>query len=141
MKELIPQTRTYGVLRDIRYAVRGGRIPAWVRTVADFLGVTPFIRATGEGRITPSGFAFGKNAIIRKFAKSVVRQSRHLGPLTIAVGHANCPDDAAELEKLLRRDLPQIERLTMAQLGSALGVHAGPGSLVVAVQPFTTPPR
>ena len=65
----------------------------------------------------------------------------HLGPLTIPVGHANCPDDAAELEKLLRRDLPQIERLTMAQLGSALGVHAGPGSLVVAVQPFTTPPR
>ena len=53
----------------------------------------------------------------------------------------NGSDAVAELEKLLRRDLPQIERLTMAQLGSALGVHAGPGSLVVAVQPFTTPPR
>jgi hypothetical protein len=141
VKELIPQTRTYGVLRDIRYAVRGGRVPAWVRTVAEFLNVTPFIRATNEGRITPSGFAFGKNSVIRKFAKTVVRHSRGLGPLTIAVGHANCPQDAAELEQLLRRGLPQIERLTTAELGSALGVHAGPGSLVVAVQPFTTPPR
>lgn len=141
VQELIPQTRTYGVLRDIRYAVRGGRVPAWVRTIAEFLNVTPFIRATGDGRITPSGFAFGRNGTTRKFANSVLRQSRGLGPLTIAIGHANCPADAAELEQRLRRGLPQIERLTMAELGSALGVHAGPGSLVVAVQPFTTPPR
>ena len=140
VKELIPKTRTYGVLRDIRYAVRGGRIPAWVRTVADLLNVTPFIRATSDGRIKASGFAFGKNGTTRKFARSVVRQSRDLGPLTIAIGHANCPDDAAELEQLLRRDLPQIERLTMAELGAALGVHAGPGTLIASIQPFTKPP-
>ena len=141
VEALLPQTRTYGVLRDIRYAVRGGRIPAWVRTIADLLHVTPFIRATSDGRIAPSGFALGRRGTTRKFAKSVVRQSRDRGPLTIAIGHANCPDDAAELEALLRRDLPQIERLTMAEVGAALGVHAGPGTLIVAVQPFTKPPR
>ena len=138
---LIPQTRTYGVLRDTRYAVRGGRVPAWVRTIADLFNITPFIRATSDGRIAPSGFAFGKNGTTRKFAQSVVRRARGLGPLTVAIGHANCPDDAAELEQLLRRDLPQIERLTMAELGSALGVHAGPGTLIAAMQPFTKPPR
>ncbi|MDJ0907278.1 MAG: DegV family protein [Woeseiaceae bacterium] len=141
VEDLIPKTRTYGVLRDIRYAVRGGRVPAWVRTVADLLNVTPFIRATSAGRIKASGFAFGKNGTTRKFARSLVRHSRDLGPLTIAIGHANCPDDAAELERLLRRDLPQIERLTMAELGAALGVHAGPGTLIASVQPFTKPPR
>ena len=141
VKELIPQTRTFGILRDIRYAVRGGRVPAWVRTVADFLNVTPFIRTTSDGRIKPSGFAFGKSGTTGKFANSVARQAGNLGPLRIAIGHANCPADAAELEELLRRDLPQIERLTTAELGSALGVHAGPGSLVVAVQPITTPAR
>ena len=35
VEALLPQTRTYAVLRDIRYAVRCGRIPAWVRTIAD----------------------------------------------------------------------------------------------------------
>ena len=137
---LIPQTRTYGILRDIRYAVRGGRVPAWVGTIANLVHVTPFIRTTGDGRIAPSGFALGKRDTTRKFAKSVVRQSRNLGPLTIAIGHANCPDDAAELEQLLRRDLPQIERLIMAEIGTALGVHAGPGTLIASVQPFTKPP-
>ena len=141
VEELIPQTRTYGVLRDIRYAVRGGRVPSWVRTIADLLRVTPFIRATSDGRIAPSGFALGRRGTTRKFARSLVRHSRDLGPLTVAIGHANCPDDAAELEGLLRRDLPQIERLTMAELGAALGVHAGPGALIVSIQPFTKPPR
>ena len=140
VEELIPQTRTYGVLRDIRYAVRGGRVPAWVQTIADLLKVTPFIRATSDGRIAPSGFALGRRNTTHKFAKSLVRQSRNLGPLTIAIGHANCPADAAELEQILRRDLPQIERLTMAELGAALGVHAGPGTLIASVQPFTKPP-
>ncbi len=141
VEELIPRTRTYGVLRDIRYAVRGGRVPAWVKTIADLLHVTPFIRATSDGRIAPSGFALGKRNTTRKFAKSLVRHSRDLGPVTIAIGHANCPEDAAELEELLRRDVPQIERLTMAELGAALGVHAGPGTLIASIQPFTKPPQ
>jgi DegV family protein with EDD domain len=141
VNELIPQTRTFGMLNDLRYAVRGGRVPPWVRTVATLLHVTPFIRATADGRIAPSGFAFGKRNRARKFARSLVRHARNMGPLNIAVGHANCPDDAAELARLLRQELPQIKHLTMTELGAALGVHAGPGTLIAAVQPFTTPPR
>ncbi len=141
VNKLIPKTRTFGMLADIRYAVRGGRVPSWVRTIADLLNVTPFIRATADGRIAPSGFAFGKRERVRKFAKSMVHKARHIGPVNIAIGHAACPGDAAELADLLRRDLPQIKRLTTAELGAALGVHAGPGTLIVAAQPFTTPPE
>jgi DegV family protein with EDD domain len=139
--ELIPQTLTYGMLSDVRYAVRGGRVPPWVRTVAQLLNLTPFIRATPDGRIAPSGLAFGRRNTVAKFAKSLVRKARSKGPLSVAVGHAAYHDGADELEKLLRRDLPQIKRLTKAELGSALGVHTGPGALIVAMQPFTKPPQ
>jgi DegV family protein with EDD domain len=139
--ELIPQTLTYGMLSDVRYAVRGGRVPPWVRTVAQLLNLTPFIRATPDGRIAPSGLAFGRRNTVAKFAKSLVRKARSKGPLSVAVGHAAYHDGADELEKLLRRDLPQIKRLTKAELGSALGVHTGPGALIVAMQPFTEPPQ
>ena len=137
---LIPETLTYGMLDDMRYAVRGGRIPSWVGTIAAALNITPFIRANFEGRIAPCGFAFGRKRRVAKFAKSLVRCARGIGPLNVAVGHAACPGDAAQLAELLRRDLPQIERLTMAELGSALGVHTGPGALIVSMQPFTRPP-
>lgn len=141
IEELIPQTMTYGMLRHLRYAVRGGRLPTWVRSVAKSLRITPFIRASKDGRIAPSGFAFGQRDRVRKFARSLVRHARQSGPLSVAIGHSNCPDDAATLEHLLREQLPQIERLTIAELGSAIGVHTGPGTLIVSMQPFTTPPE
>ena len=139
--ELIPQTQTYGMLRDLSYAVRGGRVPAWVQTAARFMHVTPFIRATADGRIAPAGCVFGRRDTVSKFARTLVRRARRRGPLNVAVGHAMCPDDADRLATLLRQGLPQIERLTMAEIGAALGVHTGPGTLVVSMQPFTKPPR
>ncbi len=141
VKTLIPETHTFGMLRDLKYAVRGGRIPSWVKTVADLLHMTPFIRTTPNGRIAPSGFAFGRRNSVPKFARNLVREARDMGPISVAVGHSNCPDDAEQLVGLLRRDLTNIERLTVTQLGAALGVHAGPGTLVVALQPFTKPPE
>ncbi len=70
----------------------------------------------------------------------MIRNARNLGPISVAIGHSACAEDAEELARLLREGLPQIKQLTMAELGAALGVHAGPGTLIVAVQPFTTPP-
>ena len=139
--ELIPQTEIYGLLRDLSYAVRGGRMPAWVQTAARFMHVTPFIRATPEGKIAPAGCVFGQRDAVRKFARTMVRRAHRKGPLNVAVGHAMCPDDAERLATLLREALPQIVRLTMTEIGAALGVHAGPGTLIVAMQPFTKPPR
>jgi DegV family protein with EDD domain len=141
VNDLIPQTNIYGMLRDLRYAVRGGRVPSWVRTIAQVLNITPFIRATPNGHIAPSGFAFGQRDRVRKFARSLVRNASGRGPLNVAIGHAACPEDAEKLETILRRDLAQIKRLTTTSLGAALGVHTGPGAMIVALQPFTKPPQ
>jgi len=139
IEALIPQTSTYGVLGDIRFAVRGGRVPGWAGTISRLLNLMPFIRTTADGRVAPSGFAFGKSNVSRKFARHVVRRARTAGPLSVAIGHASCPGAAQNLARLLRQNLPQIKRLTTAEIGAALGVHAGPGALVVALQPFTSP--
>jgi len=136
--DLIPRTETHGVLHDTKYAVRGGRLPAWVRTIARLLNIMPYIRTTTDGRIAPSGFAFGKRNKIRKFARHVTRRARSVGAVSIAIGHASCPDDARELERLLRQNLPQIKRLITTEVGAGLGVHAGPGTLIASLQPFTT---
>ena len=139
INELVPKTETHGVLHDTKYAVRGGRLPAWVRTVARVLNVLPFIRTTTDGRVAPAGFAFGRSNKVRKFARHVARRARSTDGLSIAIGHASCPDDAYELECLLRQYLPHIKRLIITELGAGLGVHTGPGTLIASFQPFTTP--
>jgi DegV family protein with EDD domain len=138
---LIPKTHTYALLNDLRFAVRGGRLPPWVKTVADFLRLTPMLRTTADGRVATGHFFLGKRRRIRKFARLVARQNRKYPSLNIAIAHAVCPEDAVELERLLREMIPRIGRLSVTQLGAALGVHGGPGTLLVAAQPCTDVPE
>jgi DegV family protein with EDD domain len=66
----VPQTTSYIILKDLQYAVRGGRLPAWVKTIADMLRLTPIIYTTDEGKLGLSSFLFGRTNWIEKFAAS-----------------------------------------------------------------------
>ena len=56
------------------------------------------------------------------------------GPVRISIGHAICPEKADRLTKLLRDSDLEISRISVCELGSAIGVHGGPGTLVVGIQ-------
>ena len=135
VNRLVPETHTYGVLSTVKYAVRGGRLPQWVQTIAKILRATPFIRTSAEGRVIASGFAIGRRDRTRKFAAHLARRIPRDTPINIAIGHAACPDEAQRLERLLLRDLPQIRKISRAEIGAGLGAHAGPGTLLVSTQP------
>jgi DegV family protein with EDD domain len=137
VEALIPQTQTFAVLSDLRYAVRGGRLPPWVKTVADLLRLTPIVRTTNDGRIAAATFFFGKRNRVRSFARYIANRMGQYESLNIAIAHAVCANDAVELSRHLRELLPQISRLTMTYLGAGLGAHGGPGTLLVAAQPST----
>ncbi len=139
VEKLAPETRTYGILNNLGYAVRGGRVPAWVRFVAELLHVTPIVRTTTSGRIALSGFFFGKRNRVAKFARHVARRLRQAGPINVGIGHAACLEDARQLERALQNRIDNTQRVTTAELGAALGVHGGPGTLVVATQPYALP--
>lgn len=137
--KLIPLTRTYGLLKDLRYAVRGGRVPRWVKTIADVLRATAIIHTLPDGRVASGTFLFGRKNRVRRFARYIARNTPPAEALDLAIGHAVCPDDAAELEQELRTLFDNLHRTTITDLGAALGVHSGPGSLVVATQPYRRP--
>ena len=136
IEALIPKTHTYAMLKDLRYIVRGGRMPAWVKTVTDILRLTPIVRATPDGRIGTASFFLGQRNRIERFAHRVARRVGQYTALNVGIAHAICEDDALELERALREKLPQIEALSITQLGAGLGVHGGPGTLLVSLQPM-----
>jgi len=140
VESLVQKTRTFALLSDLRYAVRGGRLPAWVKTVADVLRFIPIIRTTTDGRIATASFMLGKRNRIVRFVRHIARRVAHDGVLNIGIGHAICPDDAAELEHHIRKQIPEISRLTISNLGTGLGAHGGPGTLLVSTQPHTELP-
>lgn len=138
VRALVPHTHTFALLNDLHYAVRGGRLPPWVKTVAELLRLTTVLRTTSDGRIATGRFFVGKRNRIRKFARYVARRSHRYAAVNVAIAHAVCPHDAATLERLLREMIPKIEHLSMTSLGAGVGVHGGPGTLLVATQPHTT---
>ncbi len=51
----------------------------------------------------------------------------------LAIVHATTPEEASSLKELISSILAK-ERIHIARLGPALGVHGGPGTLVVALR-------
>jgi fatty acid-binding protein DegV len=133
----VPDTTSYAILKDTRYAVRGGRLPQWVRTIGDLLRLNPIIYTRADGKISLSGFLVGRHNRIGRYARYVARRAPR-GPIEIGIGHASCEEDALQLEQHLRQLVPDIRKLVVNGLGPALGVHGGPGTLLVAVRPWVS---
>ena len=130
----IEDTVTFALVKDLTYAVRGGRVPPSRKAVADLLRVTPVLRTTPEGRVSSGGILLGRRNPLRRFARYVAKHAPAGDQLRIAVAHAQSPDDAKRLEAMLHDSIPSIADSSITALGSAVGVHAGPGALVVGVQ-------
>jgi len=53
---------------------------------------------------------------------------------TIIIGHSNAYEDGKLLMDLIQKGHSRIETIYLIDMGCALGVHAGPGSLVAGIQ-------
>ncbi len=139
VKRMIPRTFTWGALKDLRYGVRGGRVAPSKKFAADVLHLTPVLTATPDGFVKAGGVLVGRRHMPEKFARFIARKVRPGVSYRLGVGHCNAPDEGAALLELLRGTIPQLESTYLMEVGPALGVHAGPGSLVVGLQEYTAP--
>ena len=128
------ETYSFGLLRDLSYAVRGGRVPKSKKFIADLLGLAPVLWTTPEGLVTAGGAIFGRRRALSKFVDHVLRRIDTTRAWRVSVGDAQDPQGADYLAAEFTARLPNIAHLYRAELGSAFGVHGGPGTLVVAFQ-------
>ena len=135
VRDQVPKTRTFALLKDLRFAVRGGRLPRWVKSVAEWLRLTPIIAVKASGQVALDGFLFGRKRQLQRYADHVVAKIDATGPLDVGIGHAVSADEAATLADLVRERIPEIRSLKICPLGTALGVHGGPGTLIISTTP------
>ena len=139
LERVIANTRAFAIVKDLRYAVRGGRVPSYVKTVASILGITPVLQTMPDGRVSSAGYLFGRRRRIQRFARYIARRAPESGPAAVLIGHAVCPEDADALKRCLESELDDIARISICEIGTAFGVHGGPGTLVAAVQAWRQP--
>jgi hypothetical protein len=136
-RAIVPRTFTFGLIGSLEYAVRGGRVPRWVKNVADGLRLMPVLHADRHGRVGAGGVLFGREHLKEKFARLVRRRMRDDVPYRLLVGHANCEADGQWLLDALTTDNVVYRRLLPC--GTAFGTHGGPGLLVAAFQEYEAP--
>jgi hypothetical protein len=134
------RTTTLGLLPRLDYAVRGGRVPRFVKPIADLLRLSPMLVNLPDGRVTVGGAVWGREHLAEKFARKVRAHLQAGTRYRLWVGHANAPAVAEELLALICAGNDTFESTRIVSLGTALGTHGGPGMLVAAFQEYR-PPR
>lgn len=134
LDRLRPLTHTFAMARDIRHAARGGRIPGWAVPLVRLSGLTPVARVDPEGRLKVAGGLLARARAPEAFARYVARRVPAAAGWRLVVGHADALADGERLVMALRGRLPVVEA-QLVEVGPAVGAHAGPGTLVVGLQP------
>ncbi len=119
--------RLIGVLSEVKYLARTGRIPAWAGWAADKAHIKPIfeIRRGEIKRLRP---AHSVSAAHRRIMERL-RQSQPSGgrpDLHVAVVHAQAPQDAQSLLDQINSEYTPATQL-VGSFGEALQAAAGPG--------------
>jgi DegV family protein with EDD domain len=123
------QCRMFGMFNTMKYLARSGRVSRTIAEASRVLNVKPLLTFR-EGEIVRAGLARTVTEGVERMY-DFVKQNLPASELTIA--HSAVPDQAQLLKSRLVNMLPE-EKINIAELGAALGVHGGPGVLVLALR-------
>jgi hypothetical protein len=133
VRDAIPKVRAFALAGSLEYAVRGGRIPPFAKTLAQYLAVTPILATQPDGRVIPKAALFGRRNPQHKFAGWLAKRMDPQRTYRIGIGHAAAETQAQELLATLEQLRPRIESSFVMPIGSTLAAHSGPGTLVVGM--------
>ncbi len=129
VKQMIPSIHVLGLLDTLKYLALGGRIGKVQALLGSILSGKPILTIK-DGELLPAGRVRSRTMGIDRlfgFVKNAVDIQ------DVAVVYNTTPDEAQALVGRIGSIFPK-ERIRLARLGPALGVHAGPGILFVALQ-------
>ena len=134
LTRLRPITQTWALARDISHAVRGGRIPRWAGPAVRWSGLTPIAVVSADGILKLVGGLFARARAPEAFARYVAKRAPKVAGWRLIVGHSDALADGERLFAALHARLPVVTGY-ITEVGPAVGAHAGPGTLVVGLQP------
>jgi len=115
---------------DLTYLKRSGRLSNLSAFIGSLLNIKPLLKGSEEGKIVAFAKLRGRkrslNAIAEKYDQLVVSPETQ----TIGIAHADCPEDAEYLIRLLNKNNPPKAILNVCY-EPVTGSHVGPGTLAL----------
>ena len=82
-----------------------------------------------------SGAIKGTTNLPKKMSKFILKKMTDDQCYNVLIGHSNTLEDGEKLKAFIKKGHSNINSIHLMDIGCALGIHAGPGSLATAIQP------
>lgn len=133
------RTRTYGLLPSLAFAFRGGRVRSPLRWLAQRLPLGFLLQIGSDGSVQVRGILLRNGNRTAALARLIARdrQGRQASQaVRIAIAHSNDPAGGEALRLTCVTLFPVLDSIHVTDLGPAVSVHGGPGTLVIAIQDY-----
>jgi DegV family protein with EDD domain len=115
---------TVDTLEFLRRGGRIGRASAWA---GQLLQVKPLLTIKRE--VVPLKRVRGNAKAMQEFVSQFTSETVDAPTLKVGIVHADAPDRAEQLKKMVHGERPQAEVEIVTTLGAVVGTHGGPGTV------------
>ena len=134
IQDLIKNTKIYLGVKNLDYAIKGGRVPKLKGLIAKALNIKPILSTDREGKLKAESALFGTKNFHNKLAAFVISKINDDAYYKFSVAHSNAETEGHEIVEYIENNFKNTASIDLVSMGSALGVHAGPGSLGIGIQ-------
>jgi len=129
VKQAIPDIHFLALFDTLKYLLLGGRIGKAKALVGSILNVKPMLTMK-DGEVIPAGQVRTRSKGIERLV-DFVKNATNIDDLAIV--YNTTPDEAQTLAEHVSSIFTK-KKVVLARIGPMLGVHMGPGALVVALR-------
>lgn len=116
---------------SVEYFVRGGRLSPLQGRIAKLLRLLPVLTVK-DGNLAPAAKVFGQRSARKRVLHNVLKVARGMQHPLFVISHSDALDLAEQARSDVLRSFPG-SNVWITDTAPAIGSHAGPGGLAVAV--------
>ncbi len=133
VEEMRPKMTVLLLVDTLENLAKGGRIGGAQAFLGGLLNIKPILQVK-EGRVEPLERVRTRRKAMERLVE-IAAEATKGKRCQIAVGHAQAPEDAATLSKLIHEKMNVAEEFN-SELGPVLATHTGPGVLGFVYYPL-----
>ena len=125
----VPKFPMYFFADDLKFFRRSGRVSGLAATMGGLIGIRPIIYLNDEGKMISIGKEKGRAKAIARLVQYVEELGEDVKAHRVVIGHSDCPDIAAEAERLLKEKFGQDLNVLTTVVNPTIGSHCGPNGV------------
>jgi DegV family protein with EDD domain len=126
------QTKIFVSVRDLKYMIKGGRIPKPKGLIALALGLNPVISMDENGKSLLFGKTFSQEASLNKIYTHILKISHGKTIWNYIILHAHNLDGAQKAEEKMMQ-ITGKKAVSVVDISPVIGMHAGNGAIAISV--------